>query len=605
MCGIAGFSGEDEGKISRMTAALVHRGPDGNAVCVSHGASFGHARLAILDPSAAGNQPMWNEDRTVVMVFNGEIYNYRELREKEQFTCRTGTDTEVLLKLYDRYRSDFIGRLQGMFAFAIYDTRTSTFLLARDFSGIKPLYVAYPNGQLHFASEMRSLMQAFSAKPALNRDSLTHYLRLQYVPGPETMCEGIESLPAGTALRWCNGQETRWGIFADVKPQTFSSARAFRSEFPALMDKAVQSHCISDRPVGVFLSGGMDSSIVLHHMVQHSTQPVRTFTVRFEATEEEGAARFNQDADLAKLTAVHYGTQHTELVLTADMYAKAYSDTARGLDQPNSDHVSVAQYLLAKLAKQHVDVVLTGNGGDELFGGYPRYRIARNLAPFTALPGWLRKRAGDLLGLPGDVLALNPGWQLAERLLSRPGKEWETLVRGSWFAPEKTSALLREKYLEQFIWDPVREMMEFDRRTWLIDESLRLSDGVTMGSGLEARVPFLDVRVIAAALQTPSRWHVTPFQTKALLKRTYRNILPAHLFTLGKASFYPPLAKWLRRESGVIVERALQNRFIQEHFDVVALENLYQAHRCKETYALHALSAVAQLGAWAEEVYGE
>ncbi len=603
MCGIAGFFGEDQALIERMTRCLVHRGPDGNAAVVSHGASLGHARLAILDPRPVGDQPMWNEEKTVMIVFNGEIFNYRRLIEEEKFTCKTGTDTEVILKLYDKYGMDFVPRLLGMFAFGLYDTKTKTWHLARDASGIKPLYISYPNGRLHFASEMRSLMSAHATKPAINTKALSQYLRLQYVPGPQTLCEGIESLPPGTILTWSEKGETRKVFKPVVDAVSFASKEDFKTRFPALMDAAVADHLISDKPVGMFLSGGMDSSIVLHHMAKHAKGQIKTFTVRFDATMEEGAKRFNTDADLAKLTAAHYGTDHHELLLTADLYREHYAETAKALDLPNADAVSVAQFLLSKLAKKHVDVILNGSGGDELFGGYPRYRIARILQMLRLVPPPLRSLGAHLTGNPPDVLAMIPGATLAERLLARSVEETESITKGNWFQPEATTHLFEERFAKMTDKDVVRDFMEFDRGLWLVDESLRLADATTMGNGVEGRVPFLDPRIIAAAHATPGNWHVTSRRTKALLKETYRSILPEHLFTLDKASFYPPLAKWLRRETAPLVEAMLQNAHIKELFEVDVVRETFEKHKAKTQYGLHTLSSLIQLSNWFETVY--
>ncbi len=603
MCGIAGMSGEHEQAMKQMTRALKHRGPDGDAIVIAQGASLGHARLAILDPRPVGDQPMWNEDHTIAIVFNGEIFNYRELRAQEQFSCKTETDTEVVLKLYERHGPRFVRKLRGMFAFGIYDTRTRTFVLARDTSGIKPLYVTHEGG-LAFASEMRALLTVFPAKPRLNMRSLSMYLRLQYVPGPETMCEGIECLPPGTMLTWHEGKETRETFTADVAALPDLRTRAqFTQNFPGIMDDAVKCHMISDKPIGLFLSGGMDSSIVLHHMAQHTKEPVRTFTVRFEASAQEGSARVNADADLAKKTAEHYGTKHTEILLTAEDYRQAYADTAVALDQPNSDHVSVAQFLLAKKAKQDVDVVLNGSGGDELFGGYPRYRIAKVLRRFRFVPSGWRALAAMMAGHPGDVLAMQPGPELWERLLARPLEESRSIVRGNWFQPHAPSHLFTAFAHKHASKDPLRTFFEMDRHLWLVDESLRLTDGTTMGSGLEARVPFLDPQVIAASLSTPAQWHVSLTRTKALLKDTYSPILPAHLFSLDKASFYPPLSKWLRREAWMLVEEMLEDPRIAEYFDIAELRRIAHDHREHRRYGLHTLSSMIQLSHWFRAVY--
>lgn len=603
MCGICGFIGSDRDVISRMTACLVHRGPDGNAVLTTDDVSLGQARLAILDPTPQGMQPMWNDSKTAVVTYNGEIYNYRRLKEKFGLQCRTGTDTEVLLKLYELEGIGFVKRLRGMFAFGLYDVKTKTLHLARDASGIKPLYVTKIGGKPHFASEMRALMSAMKTKPALNLQSLSAYVKLQYVPGPSTMCEGIESLPPGTIVSYRDGKETRQSFLPDEPGVRVGSRPEFSNGFPDVMQRAVEDHMIADRPIGIFLSGGMDSSIVLHHMAKASAKPVKTFTVRFDATESEDAARFNMDADLAKQTASHYGTDHEELLLTAKNYREMYRDCARALDLPNADSVSVAQFALARMAKKKVDVVLCGAGGDELFGGYPRYRIAHILKSFGWIPASLRGLGAKIFGQPEDVLRMTPGPDLALRLLGRSDREILNVARGNWFDRNVSPALFHERFAHERNADNVREFMEVDRHLWLVDESLRLCDAVTMASGLECRVPFLDATVIAWSHATPSDWHVTFTRTKALLKDTYRRILPPHLFELPKASFYPPLAKWLRREAAPLVEEALAGKRINEFFDTDVLGQIFEDHRTKKRYGLHQLSNIIQLHHWFETVY--
>lgn len=602
MCGIAGFAGPDRSVIEKMTNALIHRGPDGNAIWNNEHACLGHCRLAILDPRPEGDQPMWNDDHTIALVYNGEIYNYRELREKEKLNCKTNTDTEVILKLYEKHGMAFVSRLRGMFAFGIYDTRDDSWHLARDHKGIKPLFVAYPNGKLAFASEMRALMKAMPKKPALNMTALSQFLRLQYVPGPHTLCEGIEQLPPGTILSWQHSQEKRT-TFTHSEQASYPSKHDFREHFPAVMDEAVAAHLVSDKPVGIFLSGGMDSSILLHHMSKHAEKTIQTFTVRFDATAEEDAARFNTDAELARKTAKYYGTEHHEILLTAEKFRDLYAETARSLDQPNADHVSVAQYLLSHEAKKHVDVVLTGAGGDELFGGYPRYRIAHILHLLRYIPPNLRAAAGSLFSQPTDVLSMSPGPMLAERLLARPVQEGLSIAQGDWFDPLATTTLFTERFAHLNNHDPVRSFMEFDRHLWLIDESLRLTDGTTMSSGLEARVPFVDEKIIAASHGTPAQWHVNTRNTKTLLKDTYRTILPSHLFTLKKASFYPPLAKWLRREAAPLTQKMLEHPRIAELFNISTLRTIAKEHETRKVYHLHTLSTLIQLSYWFDTVY--
>ncbi len=606
MCGITGFAGENRGTIEKMTAALVHRGPDGNAVYVGNGISLGHARLAILDPRPEGNQPMWNDEKTVVIVYNGEIFNFKELREREGFKCRTNTDTEVLIKLYEKYGVKFVDRLRGMFAFGIYDTRNQTWFLARDASGIKPLYLAEIGGQLHFASETRALSMAMPAKPMINEEALSLYMRLQYIPGPLTLYKGIESVRPGAVITW------RAGIRKEqiVEPKLdvtrlphYENRNEFMREFPALMQEATTAHLIADRPVGLFLSGGMDSSILLHHMSQATTSPARTFTVRFAMPGEPGEQRFNMDADLAVQTAKHYGTQHQEVELTATAYRDAYRDTARALDQANANPTAVAWYVLAKAAKQSVDVVLTGAGGDELFGGSHRYRAAHILNTMRWLPPSLRSLIGRSSGYSADVFALSPhDVAFAERFMAQPSTEVLSIARGNWFDGNAVRKLLAP-YFETSQKDPVRKFMECERHTWLVDEALRLADATTMASGLECRVPFLDPFVIAASHATPASWHVNFFDTKVLLKKTYRPLLPPHVFSLKKSSFFPPLAKWLRTECAVLGEEMVESPFLAQYFDVDAIRAVLKKHQTGEEYALQLISRLIQLHFWIETVY--
>lgn len=602
MCGIAGIGKEDPELMKSMVDALSHRGPDGQGIWTGKGASLGHARLAILDPRPAGDQPMWNASHTIGIVYNGEIFNFRELRDEEKLVCRTGTDTEVILQLYERYGMNFVHRLRGMFAFGIFDTRNHSWHLARDTGGIKPLFIAYPQGILAFASEMRALLRIFPTKPTLNMRSLSLYVRLQYVPGPETMCEGIEQLPPGTLLSWKDGKEIR-STFHPEETCSFRTKKEFREQFPTIMDTVVAQHLVSDKPVGIFLSGGMDSSIILHHMCAHARKPVQTFTIRFDATEEEGAARFNADADLAARTAKHYGTTHHEVFFSAAQFRALYKETARAVDQPNANPVAVAQYLLAQEAKKHVDVVLNGSGGDELFGGYPRYKVARILHMFRSIPAPLRALGGRISGYPPDVLRMQPGPALAKRLLSRPIQEGLSVAKGDWFDPDATTVLFQNRFASLHNPEILRSFMECDRQLWLVDESLRLMDGTTMGSGLECRVPFVDERIIHAAHATPAHWHVTPRHTKVLLKQIYLPMLPPHLRTLSKAGFYPPMAKWLRREAAPLAEAMLEHRRIGEWFDNNHLRMLFEEHRDRKGYHLHILSSMIQLSHWFDEVY--
>jgi asparagine synthase (glutamine-hydrolysing) len=543
---------------------------------------------------------MWNESHTVAILFNGEIYNFRELRERHGLTCRTGTDTEVLLQLYERLGLACLQELRGMFALALFEASTGTWHLARDPQGIKPLYLAEAEGRLFFASEARALARALPQRPPVSEAALSCFLRLQYVPSPHTIFTGVRPLAPGTCETWQQGRcVARCSFVTAVEVPSLVHRQEALAYVPQLLEAAVREHLVSDRPIGLFLSGGLDSSILLHHMAAATDRPIQTFTVRFEARDDESSERVNADADLAAQTAAHYGTQHTELLLTAADFCGAYAETVLALDQPNADLVAVAQLLLAKRAKAAgVDVILTGVGGDELFGGYHRYRITTVLSRLRRVPPWLRSTAARLCGQPADVAALDPGPDLWERLVAQSPEVCAPMVRGSWFQPQAVHPYFQAAFEMHQQSDSVRQAMEVDRTTWLIDELLKLADGTTMKASVEGRVPFLDARVIAAMRATPARWHVTERATKTLLREAYQSRLPAHLFRLKKASFYLPLAKWFRREAGRLLDEALETPEIRTLFSLEMLEQYRREHLEHRAYRLHQLHGVVQLAAW-------
>jgi len=606
VCGIAGFIGEDQDLIERMTNALRNRGPDGFGVSVREGVSLGSARLAILDPRPEGNQPMWNDDQSVGIVFNGEIFNFKELRTNHGLQCKTNTDTEVILRLYEKEGIDMVKKLRGMFSFGIYDTRSKTLHVARDPSGITPLFYTMIANQFHFASETKALLRAYDQKPPINPTALSLYCRFQYLPRPFTLLPDIKAVEPGSLLIVQGNNVTMKQWNNESYDYGRLSANEFKKEFPGLMQQVVTDHLISDRPLGLFLSGGLDSSICLHHMQQAGHKPIKTFTARFEV--EEQSEKFNRDADLARETAKHYGTDHHELTVTATMYRDAYKDCAAALDQPNANVTAVTQYLLAKFAKQQVDVVLTGNGGDELFGGYPRYRIVHLLTMLRAMPAGARAFIARLAGLPPDVLRMEPGDALMERLNNQSIEQWESLVKGTWFDASATSKWVQERYAPLATLPPLAAAMEYNRLSWLTDEALRMTDGTSLGSGLEARVPLLDQRVIQIAHQTRPQDHVSLFQTKRLLRETYQTLsgvegLPSHLFNVPKSGFFTPLAKWFRRECKSLIDEMLESEHLAPYFDLEAVRKVAAQHHTGEKYSLHTLAMLTQLHCWFETVY--
>ncbi|NLB07388.1 MAG: asparagine synthase (glutamine-hydrolyzing), partial [Desulfobulbaceae bacterium] len=388
MCGICGFSWNDEALIRKMADRIVHRGPDQEGLFCTDGMSLGFRRLSIIDLSENGSQPMFNEDNTVCLVFNGEIYNFQELRpqlEARGHRFRSNTDSEVILHGYEEYGIDVVNHLRGMFGFALYDTVRKRLLLARDRIGIKPLYYTRQNGRLVFGSEIKSILQDPGVERQVNHQALYDYLGFEFVPAPETMFAGISKLPAGHLLVWENGQASvrrYWDLSfrpAAPMPRFEEAVEQLREH----LDIAVKSHLVSDVPLGVFLSGGLDSSCLVALMRRHISGPLKTFTIGYED-------KTFSELDYAQIVADHCQTDHR--VLRLDSLKPAYvEETLYHLDEPMTDLSTVPLYLLCRQAREHVTVCLSGEGADESFAGYDRFKASRlNSSYFNLLPRVVR-----------------------------------------------------------------------------------------------------------------------------------------------------------------------------------------------------------------------
>ncbi len=561
MCGIVGLAGlEDAPLVRRMAQAVAHRGPDGEGFHVGEGVSLGMRRLGIIDP-AGSDQPIWNEDRSVLTIFNGEVYNYRQLRpflEKHGHSFRTAGDTETVVHLYEEYGDAGVHLLRGMFAYAVWDRRRRRLLLARDRLGIKPLYYAQAGRTLAFASEIKALLAVPDVARALDPDALAQYLTLQYVPGPATIVRAIRKLPPGHSLTWQDGRvqvRQYWGLVLDESERRLDEAAA-AEEFRGLLEESIAHHQISDVPLGVLLSGGVDSAAVTALLARVSRR-VKTFTVGFEGGGPEG------ELGEARRVAQHFGTDHHEIVIGSTL-ADALPEIVRMQDEPLGDPAAIPTFFVCRLAARSVKVVLTGEGGDELLGGYPRY-------------GWLR--LGERLrGWPGPtavaarLLRAAPGGRVGRRARALAGTApledrhltWvatmsddvqQALTGEAGWAP--TSQLLRRLLHRAGGGDPVHALMSLDFSTWLPDDVLVKTDRMSMAASIEARVPFLDHRVVEFAASLPASVKVRSVGTKALLRRALRRDLPAATLRRRKRAFLVPLRHWLGGDLREVVNDTL------------------------------------------------
>jgi asparagine synthase (glutamine-hydrolysing) len=565
MCGIVGLAGiEDAALVRRMAGAVAHRGPDGEGFFVGDGVSLGMRRLSIIDP-AGSDQPIRNEDGRVLTIFNGEVYNYRQLRpflEKHGHSFRTAGDAESVVHLYEEYGDAGVHLLRGMFAYAIWDGRHRRLLLARDRLGIKPLYYVQAGPMLAFASEIKALLAVPGVSRELDADALQLYLTLQYVPGAATILKSVRRLPPGHQLTWWDGRvEVRqyWDLVLDEGERRLDADTA-ADEFRSLLEESIAHHQISDVPLGVLLSGGVDSAAVTALLAGVGGR-VKTFTVGFDVGGAEG------ELAQARVVARYFGTDHHEIVMGPAL-ADALPDIVRMQDEPLGDPAAVPTFFICKFASQSVKVVLTGEGGDELLGGYPRYGWLRFGERLRRRPG-LTAAVGSLLDwLPRELR----GGRVVRRLGALVGPapledrhlDWVATMSGDvqraltgdggWGT---TSGFVRRLLHRVGTGDPVHELMYLDFKTWLPDDVLVKTDRMSMAASIEARVPFLDHRLVEFTAGLPASVKVKSLGTKALLRRALRRDLPAATLRRPKRAFLVPLNQWLRGELRDLVDDTL------------------------------------------------
>jgi len=551
MCGICGIIGTrgpvDRERLRRMSATLVHRGPDSEGSHVDGPVGIAARRLAIIDLTG-GDQPIANEDGTVVVVQNGEIYNYRELMhelERAGHHFRTRCDTEVLVHGYEAWGARLWERLRGMFAVAVWDAREQRLVLARDRFGIKPLYYREAGGELSFASELDAL-----PKGDIDLDALEAFLAFNVVPGPLSIFEGIRKLLPGHVLTWQHGrfEIERFARPGPLPPRHGEDEAELVEECRARLRDSVRAHLIADVPVGVLLSGGVDSGALAALAAEESTEPVRTFSIGFEE------ATFDELED-ARAVARRYGTRHRELTLRPDA-ALLLPALAEAFDEPFADSSALPTYLVSKLASEDVKVALSGEGGDELFGGYYTYvadLLAERVGPLAARLRPLAER------LPTSTKKVSFDYRLKRftRAAALPPLERHHAYKEI-FAADVRAELTgrrsgldplvgyRERFAETEGHELVTRLQDVDFGLYLVDDLLTKTDRASMAWSLEARVPFMDTVVSNFAFSLPVKHKVRGFSKKRLLRKAVEPLLPREIVRGRKRGFSIPAAAWLR-----------------------------------------------------------
>ena len=571
MCGITGWANLDSRTppadgarelLHSMCERMVHRGPDSEGLMVSNGVALGMRRLAIID-LVTGEQPTFNEDKSVAVILNGEIYNYRELRndlEKRGHSFRSQSDTEVLPHLYEEYADEMVQHLNGMFAFALWDSRRRKLLVARDRFGEKPLYWAVFENTLLFASEPKVLLANPAVKSSLNLQALRQYLSFDYVPAPLTIYQGINKLPAAHTLTLEDGKiETRsyWCLSYETKQPPPTEAEA-AEHLRELLADSVRMRLVSDVPLGVLLSGGVDSSTIAALAVRASSEAVKTFSISFAESSFD-------ESWYARAVAKFLGTDHHEERLSANLAANLVGEIGSWMDEPFSDPSLVPTYLLSRFTRKHVTVALGGDGGDELFAGYPMYRGHRWAENYSKVPRVVRARVIEpLIGLlPVKTKNLSFDYK-ATRFIA--GTKYDRVARHHvWFGsfnPAEQEELLTPEVLrnsdgdiyrqarlmlnECDSSDVVEQMQSLDTRLYLAEDILTKVDRASMAVSLEVRAPFLDPRVAEFAASLPANYKLRGRKTKYILKRAIEDFLPPFVTRRGKKGFGVPVAEWLK-----------------------------------------------------------
>jgi asparagine synthase (glutamine-hydrolysing) len=595
LCGIVGFTHKhwapDPDRIRNATATLIHRGPDQQGVFQSSLCSMGATRLKIID-LGSGDQPILSEDGDVAIVFNGEIYNHQELRrELEQLNHRfySHCDTETVLHAFLEWDTDCFARLRGMFAIALWTKSTKRLVLARDRTGIKPLYFARRGDDLFFGSELKAILIHPEIERRLSLDGLDCYLSLNYVPCPWTLVEGIEKLPPGQWLEWRDGNissESYWRLPLTVpRDWTLESAR---EELDSLLRQSIREHLVSDVPLGMWLSGGIDSSTILHYAATESSKPLKTFSISFQGRSFDETSYIREVAQL-------YQTDHTELDLNPEVDLRgAIEELAYYSDEPSADAGALPVWFLSKLSRTKTTVSLSGEGADELFGGYLTYRANRMAALARRLP----RKALQL------ALAALRFWPVSDDKISFE-YQLKRFLNGSlmssdrahvyWngtFSEAEKPGLLRSELPSALhrILDELRDCPKanddlapylwFDQRYFLSDDILNKADRMSMAHSLEVRPPFLDHRIVEFAATLPASLKIHGSRQKVLLKELMRDKLPASVLQRKKVGFDIPAHDWLRGCLRSMMQEVLMDG-VSDHaglFRREAIETLIRDH---------------------------
>lgn len=577
MCGIVGLvtKKEKENTIKLMSDRIKHRGPDGDGYFIDGDVALGHRRLSIIDLST-GDQPMFNEDGSVVTVFNGEIYNYQELKEELialGHDFKTKSDTEVLVHGYEEWHTDLPKHLRGMFAFAIYDKNKNEVFLARDNFGIKPLYFAKMNDTFMFASEIKAFLDVPDFEKIFNESILETYLEFSFVPTNETFFKGVHRLDAGCSLLYKDGEIKLNKYFKlDFKEENMSFEDAVKNISDVMKD-SVEKHLIADVEVGSFLSSGIDSSYIVS-----LAKPDKTYTVGYENKKYD-------ETMYAKDLAEKLGIKNESKIITKEEYLENISKIMYHLDEPTSDPAAISLYFVAKLASKDLKVVLSGEGADEFFGGYNYYREEVDYKFYNKLPFCIRHAIGKVASIFPEGRGFN--------FLVRRGEKLENSYIGvnRNFSSKMAKKILKNNYELEAIhvtkdvynefknYSNIDKMQAIDINFWLMKDILLKADRMTMASSIEGRVPFIDKEVFKVASHLPFDYKVTKENTKVALRAAAKEVIPTEAYKKKKLGFPVPVREWIKEgDFKEEVEKTLNSDVANKYFNTKIINKMFEEH---------------------------
>jgi len=620
MCGICGIYHTardrevDPGALKKMNQAIIHRGPDDDGYCLKDGVGLAMRRLSIIDV-AAGQQPIYNEDRSAVIVYNGEVYNHVELRrelEAHGHVFRTRADTEAILHAYEEYGEECPAHLNGMFAFAIWDRRRRRLFIARDRMGVKPLYYHFDGRRLLFGSELKSILAVADVPREIDAEALDAFLTFEYIPAPKSIFRGIHKLPSA---HWLSLEQDRLTVQRYWRLQYRATARSEEEQAEQLVEllrDAVKIRLMSEVPLGAFLSGGLDSSSIVAMMAQTSQHGVKTFSIGFDDT------TYNE-LPYARRIAREFNTEHHEEIITPDAL-RLTEKIIHQLDEPFGDFSVFPTYMVSEMARKYVTVVLSGDGGDELLAGYDTYIADRTARRYQRLPAWLRRRGIEPLvaSLPPtdkkkglvnksrrfiEGARLPAGLQHVRWMIFMQQAEKRRL-----YAPALRQALqgynpygfIEEKFAECDSPHALDQQEYVDLMTYLVDDILVKVDRMSMAVSLEARTPFLDYRFVEFCASLPPAARLRGSQTKYLLKRAMKGILPEEILQRRKEGFSIPIKHWIKEELDPLLREFLSPATVRQtgYFDEDYILQLLTEHRSGRENHSHRLWALLMFHMW-------